>query len=320
MHKVDVCLVAIGTRSTGYGHITRIIEIFDVFRARANTTCLIRTDEEGLQLVPSISGLHAITSDVELLDKLADLQYSLVVCDFLDASTEIMSMIMTDYSRIASVSPISTVNELADVIITRIPVSGSIKGVNLHGSRFVIAHSRKKQDQSQRLSIGVNFGGSDPEDQLSEFVRAISKTDHHIDLAMMLGPGYRGRFSRIFDSLIENPNIDFSVHQSASKFWEVLEFQDVLVVSGGLALYEAIHKTVPAIAFLPEIGRLDLIPDDLKERGVPWVAHTVADCVSKLAEIYNDRQILEQQKACLSGVDFSRNTQHVVEVLAEYVE
>jgi spore coat polysaccharide biosynthesis predicted glycosyltransferase SpsG len=320
MKKVDVCLVAIGTRSTGYGHITRTIEIFDVFRARAKTVCLIRTDEEGLQLVPSIPGLHAVTSDQDLLKNLAKLQWRLVACDFLEVSAEVMSMITNNSPRIASVSPISTVNELADVIITRIPVNGPIKGVNLHGSRFAIANSRKNQDDPQRLSVGINFGGSDPEDQLTEFVRGISKTDCKVDLAVVLGPGYRGSFSRIFDSLIENPNIDFSVNQSASRFWEILECQDVLVLSDGMALYESIRKSVPAIAFLPAIDRLRLIPDDLKQRGVPWITHTVSECITKLEEIYIDRQTLEQQKLRLSGVDFSCNTEYLVGALASYVE
>jgi hypothetical protein len=37
----------------------------------------------------------------------------------------------------------------------------------------------------------------------------------------------------------------------------VLEIQNVLVVfEGGLALYEAIYKTIPVIAFFYEISRL----------------------------------------------------------------
>lgn len=197
--RVNVCLIAIGTRSTGYGHITRTIEIFEIFRQRVNAICLIKTDNEGLQIVPSIPGLYATTSDQELLNKLSSVECSLLVCDFLDASVNIKSMIINNNSKVASVSPISTINEVADVIITRIPVSGPIKGLNLHGSRFTITYSRRKKYQKKRLSIGVNFGGSDPEDQLSEFVKAISNTDYRIELSMMLGPGYRGNFSSIFD-------------------------------------------------------------------------------------------------------------------------
>jgi len=320
MKKVDVCFVAIGIRSMGYGHVTRAIEIFDLFRTQTNTVCLIRTDDDGLLLVPAIPGLHAFTSEEGFLSKLGEIRSSLAVCDFLSASVEVMSIIITNSSRIASVSPISNVNEVADVVVTRAPVSGAVKGVNYYGSQFAIAHSRKIQDRPKPLSIGVNFGGSDPEDQLSEFVREISRTDQRLDLTLMLGPGYRGRFASIFDSLIVNKSIDFSVHQSASKFWEILEFQDVLVLSGGLSLYEAIHKKLPAIVLVPEIDKLALIPEDLKDHGVPWIAQTIGECIGKLDEIYHDRQIVEQQKARLRGIDFSRNTENVVEALAKYVE
>lgn len=319
MQKVDTCFVAIGTRSTGYGHITRSIEIFDLLRKSTNSVCLILTDEDGIKLVPDIQGLYPLTSEQELLQRLHGLRSSLVICDFLQASADVFSELKNTSSRIASVSPISTINEIADIVITRVPVSGSVKGINLHGSRFVIAHSREKKDNLRRLTIGVNFGGSDPEDQLTEFVKGISQTRHSVDLTIMLGPGYRGKFSSIFDSLIENPNIDFSAHQSASRFWELLDSRDVLIVSGGLALYEAIHRKVPAIAYLPEKEKVALIPEDLLERGVPWITHTMDGCIDKLRAIYNNREIIEEQKKRLRHIDFLNNTENVVAALVDFI-
>jgi spore coat polysaccharide biosynthesis predicted glycosyltransferase SpsG len=319
MQSVDTCLVAIGTRSTGYGHITRSIEIFDLLRRSTNSVCLILTDEDGIQLVPDIQGLYPLTSEQELLQSLNGLRSSIIICDFLQASAAVFSGIKNTSCRIASVSPISTVNEIADIVITRVPVSTPVTGINLHGSRFVIAHSHKKEDNPQRLTIGVNFGGSDPEDQLSKFVQEISRTKHFLDLTIMLGPGYRGKFSSIFDCLIENPNIDFSAHQSTCRFWELLAYRDILIVSGGLALYEAIHRKVPAIAFLPEREKTALIPEDLVGRGVPWIAHTIDECLGKLRAIYEDREILEAQKKELLKIDFSSNTKNVVEALVNFI-
>ena len=320
MQNFDAIFVAIGTRCTGYGHITRTIEVFNMFRNRAKATCIIRTDDDGLQLVPDIPGALAVTTDQDFLIQLARLKSKLVVCDFLAATTEILSILTANSQSLASISPLSSVNETADIVISRAPVNGPLRGINLHGSQYVIAHSRKPPDSPERLSVGVNFGGSDPEDQLSDFVNGISGTSQMLDLTMMLGPGYRGKFSGIFDSLIENPNIDFSVHQSASKFWDILGLSDMLVVSGGLALYEAIHKNIPAIALLTEPGKAALIPSDLRRQGIPWIVQTVDECIGKIMEVYRDRSILVEHRNRLLNVDFSVNTQNVVGVLAGYVE
>ena len=320
MITVDVCFVAVGTRSTGYGHITRTIEVFQAFRSQATAVCLIRTDDEGLQLIHTAPDLHAVKSDRDLLAKLAGLRWRLIVCDFLDTSEDVLSLLKCRTSFIASISPISTVNQLADVVITRVPLKDKLKGVNLHGSNYIITGSEKQPYPSERLSIGVNFGGSDPEDQLTDFVREISTKTHKLGLALVLGPGYRGSFSSIFDTLIKNKDIDFSVTQSASKFWEILGCQDLLVLSGGMALYESIDKAMPAIAYLPNIRSLELIPADLRERGIPWIAHTVEDCVDRISEIYDNRNMLELQKKSLSRIDFSCNIQNLVSALTLYVK
>lgn len=320
MKTVDVCFVAIGTRSTGYGHITRIIEVFEAFRPQATAVCLIRTDDEGMQLIHTAPDLHAVTSDRDLLAKLADVEWRLIVCDFLDTSEDVLSLISCRTGFIASISPISIANQMADVVITRVPVKDKLKGVNLHGSNYIITSSEKQQYPSERLSIGVNFGGSDPEDQLTDFVRKISTKNHKIGLALVLGPGYRGSFSSIFDNLIKNKDIDFSVSQSASKFWEILGCQDLLVLSGGMALYESIDRAIPAIAYLPNIQSLELIPADLRDRRIPWIAHTVEECVSRISQVYNDREMLVLQKKSLMSVDFSCNTQNLVRALTPYVK
>ena len=140
-----------------------------------------------------------------------------------------------------------------------------------------------------------------------------------ITLNILIGPGYRGRFSSVFDALIENTKIDFIVNRTPANFWEHLSDADILVLSGGLTLYEALERGIPVIALMPDPTKVALMPPELRVLESPRIVTSPAECVEEIVRIALNPEELKRQKRSIAGITFEGNEKNVLSVLGRYV-
>lgn len=312
-------ILAIGTRETGYGHITRALALYEATEQQ-EVVFLALVDRGGKAFLPLSGSVKSYTSSLELTKKLDNCATNLIVCDFLHADETILKSIGRIQAKIISISPISNINSAADLVITRAKIDNDgHKGSNLFGLEYLFLPQQKKSDGVSKIRVGINFGGSDPEDLLFELLKKLSELQLPLALTVLIGPGYRGRFATIFDSLIENSYIDFAVHKSPAEFWEHLSDVDILILSGGLTLYEALERGIPAVALMPDQTKIRLIPPELRALDFPRIVKTPAECISEITQIVQNPSELEERKRLIAGITFQGNAQNILAVINQYV-
>ena len=320
MSHESFAIVVIGTRDTGYGHVTRALALYEAAERSQNVALFALVDQGGKALLPSSPSITPLSSTAELTNELESCAANLLVCDFLEGAEELLELIKQRGGKIISISPISNINSIADLVITRVELdSRGFAGRNLFGLQYLFLPEKDNQYDPKKLRIGINFGGSDPEDLLFELLSNCSQLALPLALNILIGPGYRGRFASVIDSLIENSHLDFTINKTPTEFWSHFSDMDLLVLSGGLTLYEALERSIPVIALMPDPTKVSLIPRELRALAFPRVVTTPAECVEEIKKIALSPDELEIQKRSISGITFKGNVENVLAVIAQYV-
>ncbi|XXK29953.1 hypothetical protein ACMAY7_10650 [Rhodobacteraceae bacterium nBUS_24] len=311
--------MAIGSSDTGYGHLTRCYSLFSDISNLEPSRFIALTDEGGRNLLGNVSGDFFLES-IHFIELLQTLNRATIVCDLLTASQDVLKCLRDTAKNLISISPVSDVNNFCDCIISRVTPKTSNCDSLYIGEHFVLLGKEILNEKRNYLTVGVNFGGSDPENKTGAFIKQISSLEFHLDLKVIVGPGFDGNFAESINDLIKNKKIMFEIIRHPHKFWAVMADCDVVFLSGGISLYEAIQRNIPSVIVSNNNVTQSLIPDNIKKNGLPLDIISMDDINILIRKLDQNREILRENIMRADYFDFKGNYKNYWKVIKSYVD
>ncbi len=277
-NRLKVALHAFAGVKLGSGHLKRCLVLAEVI-ARRDCTVNFVTNDYGKKLIGSNFPVVLVMKQEYRVvkDNLNKLSADIIVYDIpgvnnsyiaRTASPGAVKVVFDYYNRMS-------VLKEADFVFNfhRCPgIARYIKGNFFEGMEYALLNREfyqaweRKEVVSNSCNIMLSFGSTDPLDITSRvFASLLEYRGKNIFLHVVLGRGMRAK-SRIENLARQVPGI-FKIYKDVRNMAQLMAQMDLMIVSGGLTLFEAAQLRIPVMVICAHKYAFELA-DYLAKSGV----------------------------------------------------
>ena len=259
MEKLNVFILTEGSSNIGFGHITRMLSIYQAFEEKGiKPTFIINGDDTVKDLIKDTDYkiYNWIKDNERLITEIKDADIAII--DSYLAPKELYKEIAKsvncavyydDYNRIQYPKGI-VINGNIHAKSLNYP---QIKGVKyLLGTKYLPLRKEfwdvpEKKIKESVSSIMITFGGDDLRNMTPKILKALKENYPDIIKNVIIGKGFKN-VKEIEKETDNNTNLIY--YPNAQKMKEVMLESDIAISAGGQTLYELARTGTPAIAVL----------------------------------------------------------------------
>lgn len=242
-----------GGRETGFGHVARMIPIYDAFERASISCCFFIKGDGGLEGI--LEGRKAVTTNwVESFDPDGFGAEDIILIDTLEPPVEFIDRAEKRTQKVYFISDsIDTPNYPFRVINWRVgPVSGD-KQNGLYGESYVplrdaVTATKREAAKGDKLQVVLSMGGSDVLNlipfTLELFVMKFQMEIHFKAIIRSFHPEY-DQLKRRYANQVE-----FLTDMPADQLFPAISDCDFAIASGGHSIYEFAYLGIPVIHVL----------------------------------------------------------------------
>ena len=318
-----VAFITEGGQELGMGHVIRTLTL----AREIETTCEILFITSSQQAVVStIERNHhrvLVSSDFDdSVTKLVEFQPVSIVIDYPTIEEETTRLLRESLdSRIVLFDSNSEANRNADVVVNPL-IDGDFRNttvkdkgiVYLKGPRYLPLRKEFFEDHSvfekaveTTTKILLVFGGSDPSNLTSKYLKRIMDDERWTKITVIVGPAYGHNLEEIRDELVcRDSRIDF--HQNPEDIVSLMKDCELMLTSPGLTVFEGLLLGKHVIA----------IPQNNLQR---TVYHTLLEQHNKIPELLDvdddDAFYLSPTERIVKDMEIGKGREEVIAAITK---
>lgn len=255
---MKVFIITEGYQSTGYGHITRCLSLFQAFQSRGITPLLIVNGDEPARHFLEGSE-YILLNWLENPDPLSGMidKNSIVIVDSYKAGEEFYSNLKSGCALLAVIDDYMRLDYDAHIVINGTIGSEDYpykkeSGIKyLLGARYIPLRSEfltvKERDAKEKTNnILITMGGQDIRNLTSPVIKALLKKFPAFNFTAVV----KKEFNIDFGYFASYPNVRFVFDAGAAMMKELMENADAAVTAAGQTLYELARTGTPPVAVI----------------------------------------------------------------------
>lgn len=251
-------IITEGYQSTGYGHITRCLSLFQAFQSKGITPLMIvNGDEPARHFLESSEYilLNWLDNTIELLNKIDS--DSIIIIDSYKAGEGIYTMLKSRCALLAVIDDYMRLDYDAHIIINGTIGSENYPYKKEGGAKYLLGSGyiplrREFLDVRPRIAkdiIGnvlITMGGQDIRGLTSPVIKMILEKYPGIICTAVV----KKEFKVDFEYFARYTNVKFVFDADAQKMKELMENADIAVTAAGQTLYELARTGTPPVAII----------------------------------------------------------------------
>ena len=296
---MKVIIITEGYQSTGYGHITRCLSLYQAFEEKNIMPLMIINGDEGARqfLGDARFELHNWLADPEYIYNIAAGAH-IVIIDSYKAGAEIYEGIHKKVKCLAAIDDFLRLDYDADVIINGTigaPDFGYVRkeGISyLLGGNFIPLRREFRNVPEKIISpsierILITFGGQDVRDLTGPVLEYLLGKAPYIKYSVVVKENFKINFKKY----TSRGNVEFIFDADAEKMKELMLACDAAVTAGGQTIYELARTGLPSIAVA--------VADNQIKNMQQWVKSGFIE-----EELYyNDPNLLDRIGSLIAGLN-----------------
>lgn len=253
-----VIIITEGYQSTGYGHITRCLSLFQAFQSRGITPLMIVNGDEPARHFLEGSEyllLNWLDNTGELLGKID--ANSLVIVDSYKAGEEFYTALKSSCALLAVIDDYMRLDYDAHIIINgtigseKYPYKREGRVKYLLGSSYIPLRSeflnvKERCTKENISSVLITMGGQDIRDLTAPVIKLLLEKYPGLIITAIV----KKEFNIDFEYFAGFPNLKFVFDADAKKMKELMEEADIAVTAAGQTLYELARTGTPPVAVI----------------------------------------------------------------------
>jgi spore coat polysaccharide biosynthesis predicted glycosyltransferase SpsG len=279
-------------KNLSYGHLFRANKIISYLKNNFNIFYLIKTEiQDNEYNYLRKKNLKQCKNNLFLNGKEFKKKIDFLIID-LPYKDNHIHLIKSKVSKIIVIEDHFMNYDLANFYFTNLKLNKTqLNKINLnknfiyHGNQYFINNQRQINKKPKKIikKIFVNFGGSDPLNLSSKFLKSINnEVFSKYIFYLVLGPG-----AKKLSKLKINKNINIYTKLSKKKFNLLRKDSDIAVVSGGNILIENIFLGLPSLAYPSSKYENLIINQLLKNNVVSKLNSFNNNILSQMIDLFN---------------------------------
>jgi spore coat polysaccharide biosynthesis predicted glycosyltransferase SpsG len=319
----------IGNEKVGMGHIYRALSLAHEI---VNHEVMFVTDTDNAIAVNQLAGYDywlATYEPDEVVARIGDLKPDLVVNDILATSADDIVPLKERGIRVVNFEDLGEGAIHADLTINELYDTPQIKGGNiLWGHRYFFVRDEFHDAHAHRFrrrvsDLLITFGGTDQLNLSKTILLAVNECckKRDVRIHIVVGAGYAG-----YDDLsgIIRTLEAVSLTRSTGVISRIMEKCQVAITSNGRTVYEMAHMNIPAIVISQhereKTHEFACEGNGFLSLGLYRKGETEKAVVDALTRLLDDEQYRHELFSKTTRFEFSRNKQHVVDLLLSFLD
>lgn len=311
---MNLLFICKASTDIGYGHFIRSLTAAKYFLSQGDeiTFCVIG-DTKVQKLIPE--NLNIIIVDHESEIEL-DNHFDGLVWDLMDCDEAFFKRLRKEINFHCSISPVFNYMEDIDVLFTR--------------TKYLVPQQKPKhtyssldfaiiQDDCERIStdrfahnldsssphIAISMGGGDAANKTLDLLKYIQNWNTPAVFWVMLGEGYKYSYDNLIKSIRKDSKHEIILAKTNRSMWHILQNCCLVILPGGITVYEAAYAGLPSICFLESESHYNLIQELFEKRVSVFAGSFSVEHKSKLPSILD--QIFSERDHLLTLHESSKN-------------